>query len=250
MKFLKHLHYAERVSIQNVLNTTRIMVNPDIPEAYAFKSGLDFSSYLSRATLHGFCVNYVMVFRILLLFVCFRLAVQGIETSGEVAAIGLRVRPSLEEEFLRMHTRKTVAQLSGLDDEGLYVVGGVVDGFVEGADWWYPACKCHRSVSPDSGSYYCNGCVGHVFQVIPRWICFSPVYCYICLVAFLSQNSTFCGFAISLQLMCRFKVEVKVSGDESDAIFVLFDNDISFLLSKSCAMLVASVKVLCSFNST
>jgi hypothetical protein len=40
-------------------------------------------------------------------------------------------------------------------------------------------------------------------------------------------------------LIRRFKVRVKVS----DEVFVLFDNDVTFILNKSCAKLVASVKV-------
>jgi len=44
-------------------------------------------------------------------------------------------------------------------------------------------------------------------------------------------------------LMCKFKVNVKVSDDGGDSIFVLFDNDMTFLFGKSCGKLVASVKV-------
>lgn len=56
---------------------------------------------------------------------------------------------------------------------------GVTDGVVEGEEWWYPTCKCHVSVTSDSGSYYCKGCVKHVFHMVPRlcglqslWLCF------------------------------------------------------------------------------
>lgn len=45
---------------------------------------------------------------------------------------------------------------------------GVTDGVVEGEEWWYPTCKCHVSVTSDSGSYYCKGCVKHVFHMVPR----------------------------------------------------------------------------------
>jgi hypothetical protein len=44
-----------------------------------------------------------------------------------------------------------------------------VEGLVEGEDWWYPARRCHRSVTPDSGAYYCKGCVKHVFHMVP-WL--------------------------------------------------------------------------------
>lgn len=39
----------------------------------------------------------------------------------------------------------------------------VTDCVVEGEEWWYPTCKCHVSVT-----YYCKGCVKHVFHMVPR----------------------------------------------------------------------------------
>lgn len=126
---------TERVSIQNVMHTTRIMVNPEIPEAYAFKSGWDNNNYIFLVLIF-FALYVIMLFMLYFSVFVLRLAVQGVETSGEVNPIDLRVRPSLEEEFLRMHTKKIIAQLLGLGDEVLYVVGCVVDGFVDGAEWW------------------------------------------------------------------------------------------------------------------
>jgi len=31
-----------------------------------------------------------------------------------------------------------------------YVVLGVIDGVVEGEEWWHSTCKCHRSVTSDT----------------------------------------------------------------------------------------------------
>ncbi|RHN65174.1 putative zeaxanthin epoxidase [Medicago truncatula] len=129
------------------------------------------------------------------------LAVQGIDAFGEVHAMGLRVSPCLEDEFIRTHPKKTIDELVCLDEEGVFVVGGKVEGLVEGAEWWYSAYRCNRSVLAASGSYYCNGCVRHC------------------------------------------KVKVKVSDGECKVILVLFDNDVSFIVKKSCAKLVADVKV-------
>jgi hypothetical protein len=55
-------------------------------------------------------------------------------------------------------------------EDGSFVVSVVVSGLAEGEEWWYPACKCHRIVAPDSGAYYCKGCVKHVFQMVPRYL--------------------------------------------------------------------------------
>ncbi|PNX87759.1 replication factor A protein, partial [Trifolium pratense] len=77
-------------------------------------------------------------------------------------------------------------------------------GVVADEDWWYPACKCHKSVSPDSGAYYCGRCVKHVFQMIPR-----------------------------------FRVKLRVTDGGGDAVFVVFDGDMQYLLGEQCATLVA-----------
>ncbi|MCI72716.1 replication factor A protein, partial [Trifolium medium] len=61
-----------------------------------------------------------------------------------------------------------VAELNDMEEDGIFAVCGVVTAIVHGEEWWYPACKCHRSVILDSGAYYCNGCSKHVFQIVPR----------------------------------------------------------------------------------
>lgn len=92
----------------------------------------------------------------------------GIETSVEIPVIGSGAKASLEYEFLKSYPKKTIGQLVNGETDGHCVVSGNVVGICEGEDWWYSACKCHKSVISDSGSYYCNSCARHVFHVIPR----------------------------------------------------------------------------------
>ncbi|MCH80684.1 replication factor A protein [Trifolium medium] len=65
----------DKASLQNVINTTRIFVNPDIVEGVDFKNGI---------------------------------VVHGIEVDTAVPLIGGRARPSPDEEFLRMHLKKNL----------------------------------------------------------------------------------------------------------------------------------------------
>lgn len=88
---------------------------------------------------------------------------------SSVPSIGSRSKLSLEEDFLRTYPKKTLEQLHGTFEDGVFVVYATIGGLVENEDWWYPACKCHRSVYADSGAFYCNGCAKHVFQMIPRY---------------------------------------------------------------------------------
>jgi hypothetical protein len=100
------------------------------------------------------------------------IAVHGIEMDTEVPLIGLPARPPLDEVFLRMHPKKNVSEVVNMAEDGVFAVFGEVVGIVDGQDWWYPACKCHKAVVADSGTYYCSICARHVFQVVPRFVWF------------------------------------------------------------------------------
>ncbi|MCI11960.1 replication factor A protein, partial [Trifolium medium] len=114
----------------------------------------------------------------------------GIEHSGGVPVLGPRARATLEEDFIRDNPRSTISKLLDSAEDGMYVVMAIVNDLVEGQDWWYPACRCHRSVTADSGAYFCKGCQKHVFHMVPR-----------------------------------FKVKLHVRDATGDTIFVVFDTD-------------------------
>ncbi|MCI28854.1 replication factor A protein, partial [Trifolium medium] len=66
-----------------------------------------------------------------------------------------------------MRPKKKIGELLELEEDEIFVVYGVMTGIVGGEEWWYPASKCHKVVVPDSGAYYCNSCVKHIFHVVP-----------------------------------------------------------------------------------
>ncbi|PNX85493.1 replication factor A protein, partial [Trifolium pratense] len=74
IQFAKVKIFRDQASIQNVINTTKIFVNPDIPEADAFKDSI---------------------------------GVHGIMLDATVSVIGPRAKPAMDEEFLRMYPKKT-----------------------------------------------------------------------------------------------------------------------------------------------
>jgi hypothetical protein len=98
----------------------------------------------------------------------YSIAVHGIEADTTVPLIGEFGKTSVEDEFLRIYPKKSIDELMNKCDSGVVVVCAEVARIVDGHDWWYPACKCHKSVVPDSGSYFCGSCDMHVFNVIPR----------------------------------------------------------------------------------
>ncbi|GAU25697.1 hypothetical protein TSUD_266240 [Trifolium subterraneum] len=135
------------------------------------------------------------------------LAVDGLQNVSSIPTIGPHGKPSLEEDFLVKYPKTSIANLLGAGEDGVYVVGAVVDGLVDAEEWWYPACSCHRSVTADSGAYYCTQCVKHVFRMVPR-----------------------------------FRVKLRVDDGSGQAVFVVFDNDMNHLLGKHCHELVAASK--------
>ncbi|KAK2413753.1 replication protein A 70 kDa DNA-binding subunit C [Trifolium repens] len=174
-QFAKVKIFRDKASLQNVMNTTRIFVNPDIAEVETFKNSV---------------------------------AVHGFELDSSVPLIGQPAKPSFEEEFLRMHPKMNIVQLDSLEEGSVAVVCAEIVRVVDGSDWWYPACKCHRSVVADSGSYFCSVCDRHVFQVVPR-----------------------------------FRVKVEVTDGGSCVVFVIFDSEMAYLMEKSCAYFVSQSKV-------
>jgi hypothetical protein len=141
-------------------------------------------------------------------YIVISIVVHGVESDGCVPLIGGAAKPSEADEFLNLHPKLRVTELIDTTEDGVYAVFGEITGIVDGQEWWYTACKCHRAVMPDSGAYYCSGCGKHVFQVVPR-----------------------------------FKVKIHVSDGENVGVFVLFDSDMSYIMEKSCAYFVAKSKV-------
>jgi hypothetical protein len=90
---------ADKASLHNVMNTTRFFVNPDIAEVESFRNRWQFV-YLLAICLLGFgmwcCLYYV-----------FSVAVHGVELDSSVPLIGQPPKPSFEDEFLRLHPKKT-----------------------------------------------------------------------------------------------------------------------------------------------
>ncbi|CAJ2662234.1 unnamed protein product [Trifolium pratense] len=170
VQFAKIKTFRGSISIQNIINATRLFVNPAIEEADALKNGI---------------------------------AANGIETPSTIPLLGARAKPSYEEDFLLNYPKITIAELVEKAEDGVYVVCAV-DGLVEGEDWWYPACNCHRSVVADSGAYYCKVCVKHVYQMFPR-----------------------------------FRLKLKIHDESNEAIFILLDDQVKKLALETCSLLVS-----------
>jgi hypothetical protein len=100
------------------------------------------------------------------------LSIVGIVLSTALPTVSTNARPTLEDDFLLKYPKTSISDLVEINKDGIYIVGGIVNELVDPEDWWYAACSCHRSVSADSGAYYCHHCVKHVFKMVPRFVLF------------------------------------------------------------------------------
>ncbi|XP_057452543.1 uncharacterized protein LOC130744368 [Lotus japonicus] len=176
IQFAKIKTFKGNVVIQNVMHATRIMWNHEIPEVVDFRNSI---------ALHGIDPDLPLT-----------------EIEDDVRVL------TIEEEFLTLFPRKKIQEVHETAEAGVFVVYAKIAGLVDGEKWWYSACRCHRSVSVEDGTYYCPGCDSNVLEVTPR-----------------------------------FRVKVEVSDGEEDASFVMFDTDCQNVLMKTCKELVIGSKV-------
>jgi hypothetical protein len=75
--------------------------------------------------------------------VCLRpnisLDVNSIGSSSIVPLIGLRGRPSIDEDFLHLHPKKSIAESKEVGESDTFIVCATIDGIVEGQKWRYPS---------------------------------------------------------------------------------------------------------------
>ncbi|XP_057457625.1 uncharacterized protein LOC130748416 [Lotus japonicus] len=128
---------AGDVVLQNVMNATKLMWNPDVPEANSFRDGL---------ALHDIDVDLPI---------------------GQIDD-GFRRLPT-DQDSVSLFPRKSIGELHSTGEEGRFTVMAEIVGLTDGEKWWYTSCHCHRSVTAEDGLYFCSACCVHVFEVTPRF---------------------------------------------------------------------------------
>ncbi|XP_057442175.1 uncharacterized protein LOC130733903 isoform X2 [Lotus japonicus] len=140
LQFAKIKTFKGDVVIQNVMNATILLWNPDTPEAVCFRDGL---------ALHGIDADMPLA--------------EIDDDDDEVRVI------TLEEEFLKLYPRKNISELNDTTEDGIFIVMAKICGLVEGDKWWYSACSCHKAVTVEDGLFHCVGCSKFVLSVTPRF---------------------------------------------------------------------------------
>ncbi|KAL4380889.1 hypothetical protein AHAS_Ahas04G0078600 [Arachis hypogaea] len=161
--------FRGQVGLQNVTHATKILFNPDIPEVLEFKKVVSMIEQDIYGTQLLFIAN-----------------------EGKIV--------SLEDDFMRLTRRCTIEDFQDNNEEGCFVVFGVIRAIVEEGPWWYSACVCGKSIQSEGGIYYCDFCMHHVTNVTPR-----------------------------------FRIKITVEDEIAHGIFVLFDREAFYLIKRSCA---------------
>ncbi|KAL6526977.1 hypothetical protein OROGR_016067 [Orobanche gracilis] len=115
-------------------------------------------------------------------------------------------RVSITQEFLNQTGQKSIEQIKDLTEKITCVVLATIKFIPEWNPWWYPACKCNKKVIPADGMYFCENCVRHIVTPSPR-----------------------------------YKLQVRVMDHTESTTFIIFDQEASTLLNRSCASFVKSV---------
>ncbi|XP_072076078.1 replication protein A 70 kDa DNA-binding subunit B-like isoform X1 [Arachis hypogaea] len=167
--------------LQNVMKATKIYLNPDLAAV------VDFRKSVVEQEING---------------------TQPLFIANEGKTI------SLEDDFMRLTKKSTIDELQEYKEDGTFVILGTIIDVVEEGCWWYSTYVCGKTVHPESGVYFCDMCMHHVTNVIPR-----------------------------------YRLKVVVSDETGQGIFVLFDRETTYLVKKTCADLFNEVhkdsKVLC-----
>ncbi|KAJ1390048.1 Zinc finger, GRF-type [Sesbania bispinosa] len=120
-QFVRVNTYKGDVVLQNVMNTTRVLWNPDIPEAIDFKS----------------CMVAL-----------------GVDPSSSIGVIGeAQGELSMQEEFTKLFPRKSINELHSTEEEGVFIVLASISAVLFQDMWWYNACRCMKTVSDVDDKY-------------------------------------------------------------------------------------------------
>lgn len=136
-----------------------------------------------------------------------RLADHGIPMDAPVKLIRPLFRLYGAADFLLFHPKTTINELVSVIHDGMFVVSATLIEFVDGEDWWFPYATwkpVEENVSRLMGK---RDAADNELHLIPR-----------------------------------FEAKFKVCDDTDEAVFVMFDNDLSRLLKERCVDLVDGVQ--------
>ncbi|XP_020977972.1 uncharacterized protein LOC107608586 isoform X3 [Arachis ipaensis] len=125
-----------KVVVQNVIDCTKIMINPDIPEAVCFITRLDPSEsyFIDSITLgNGFIVADVDV------------------------------------DFVNLSMNRSIKELRENDADGFFNVVAKIKSICNNFDWWYYSCVCGYLLELFRSHFSCSECGRKIKNAVKKY---------------------------------------------------------------------------------
>ncbi|RYR17331.1 hypothetical protein Ahy_B03g062096 [Arachis hypogaea] len=129
--------YGDEVCLQNVLNVSDILINPDLQETVRFLERLDVASYhffSFKKNIHGSLVSYI------------------------------------NHDSFDWRRIRTIQLIQQKMENGFFFVAGKIKQVVGDGHWWSFSCVCGHSVQKHShDNFYCQVCDKNIDNVIASY---------------------------------------------------------------------------------
>ncbi|XP_020994299.2 uncharacterized protein LOC110279355 [Arachis duranensis] len=128
--------YEGKIVVQNVIDCTKIMINPDIPEAVCFITRLDPSEsyFINSITLgNGFIVADV------------------------------------DDDFVNLSMNRNIKELRENDADGFFNVVAKIKSICNNFDWWYYSCVCGYPLELFRSHFSCSECGRKIKNAVKKY---------------------------------------------------------------------------------
>ncbi|QHN93868.1 uncharacterized protein DS421_17g596340 [Arachis hypogaea] len=128
--------YEGKVVVQNVIDCSKIMINPDIPEAICFITRLDSSEsyFIDSITLsNGFIVANV------------------------------------DDDFVNLSMNRSIKELRENDADNFFNVVAKIKSICNNFDWWYYSCVCGYPLELFRSHFSCSECGRKIKNVVKKY---------------------------------------------------------------------------------
>jgi len=67
------------------------------------------------------------------------MSIRGVPAYGPIDAIVPKMKEYGAAEFLLFYPKKAISELESIIEDGRFVISGVLVGFIDCEDWWFPS---------------------------------------------------------------------------------------------------------------
>ncbi|KAJ1440673.1 hypothetical protein SESBI_01741 [Sesbania bispinosa] len=138
-----------------------------------------------------------------------KIALYGLQNAGPLTRLRGQMRyVSIKDDFLRINPKAKIVEL-GKNEQGRFsIVWAKVVDILDRGTWWVLHCKCGAVLSVINGIFRCDVCNKRVVNPVPK-----------------------------------YRLRVQVADGQDTTNFVLLDDEVRYLIRKSCDVLLDEVQL-------